>query len=100
MLYQLLTGRLPFDLRSRHPGVMVEVILEEAPRPPSEVDYPEGWPLPLNAASGADADPMASGFRRLLKDNVDEIVLKALDRKPEHRHRSASELAEVIEATL
>ena len=100
VLYQLLTGRLPLELDGRHPGAIVEAILEEEPRPPSTVEYPDGWPPPLESDSSSDVRRRVESFRLYLEENLDEVVLTALAKEPERRQRSAKRLAEEIEKRL
>jgi len=98
VLYQLLTGRLPLELGGRHPGVMVEAILEEEPRPPSTVGYPDGWSPPAEPAGVVIQ--AVERYRRYLAEELDGIVLTALAKEPRRRQPSALRLAEEIENVL
>src|SRR5262249_8661245 len=66
VLYQTLTGEKPFDADSM--PEMIKLHCEDPPRPPREVN---------------PAIPQA----------VEDVVLKALAKKPADRHQSATELA-------
>ena len=71
VLYQLLTGRLPFNGQTPH-TVMLQVLNKDPPKPSSE--NPE------------------------IPDELDQIVIKCLEKKPENRYRNASELADALRA--
>jgi serine/threonine-protein kinase len=70
MLYEMLTGRLPFEADN---AVSVAIMqLQTDPKPPREIDpsIPEG---------------------------LEEITLKAMQKDPEHRYQSAAEMLRDIE---
>lgn len=98
LLYELLTGRLPLDLRGRQPHEIISAILEGTPVPPSRVDYPESWPPPIPVGSKDEQVEHLGQFRRFLEKELDEIVMMALAKEPTHRQPSAKRLAEEIEA--
>ena len=75
VLYELLTGQLPFPLRARSLHELEEVILREEAAPPSSV----------------------SAVNRALRDDVDAIVLKALRKEPDRRYASAAAMLDDIE---
>ena len=56
VLYELLSGRLPFDLSNRTPGQVELVILEEAPERPSLAGRAEPWYRSTGKASWSDLD--------------------------------------------
>jgi hypothetical protein len=71
VLYELLTGRLPLEVRGQSLGEMVHTVCDIEPAPPS------------------------SG-RRALRGDIDVIVLKALRKEAARRYLSAQELAEDV----
>ena len=71
LLYEMLTGRPPFVADQLND--LIEMILSQEPRPPSE----------LNARIPA---------------GIDEIVLKALRKKPQDRYASVAEMLTALEA--
>jgi serine/threonine-protein kinase len=75
VLYELLTGQLPFPLRGRSLHELEEVVLREEPAPPSSV----------------------SDANRVLRDDVDAIVLKALRKEPDRRYASAAAMLDDID---
>src|SRR5688572_17154083 len=70
VLYELLTGRLPFGTRQQSPHELARAILEEEPAAPS--------------SAGAEGE---------LRGDLDAIVLKALRKAPAERYESAQALA-------
>ena len=75
VLYQLLTGRLPFDTQRERPHELERAILEQEP-------------------------PVPSTVRRALRGDLDAIVLKALRKEPEQRYTSAQEFEDDIRRHL
>lgn len=84
ILYELISGRRPYDLTNRPYHEITRVICEQEPRPPSR----------------ADASPETAGWRDKLASDLDNIALKALGKEPERRYASAAELAEDIRRYL
>jgi predicted Ser/Thr protein kinase len=74
VLYQLLTGRLPFDPAGGLGTLMGQIVLDEPPPP--------------------------SRFRPGLSPGLEVLCLKTLAKKPEHRPRSMTELAKELENFL
>ncbi len=75
VLYELLTGRFPYDVTNHSPFEIPQIIRECAPRRPSSIS-------------------------RLLRGDVETIVLKALEKDRTRRYQSASELAADIRRYL
>ena len=95
VLYELLTGQLPYRLRSRIFHEIVRVICEEPPTRPS------------TAGESGDVDQISrvrrtspADLRKRLSGDLDGIVLKALEKQPYDRYRSASSLSDDIEQHL
>ena len=103
ILYELLTGRRPYELE---PGWLqpqnVELICERIPSIPSSVATRRF----LNEETGTQdtlsalrqSDPIR--LKRILRGDLDAIVMKAIKKEPENRYGSASELYEDIERYL
>ncbi len=81
LLYELLTGRLPYTLKRATSAALEEAILESQLRPPSAV-----------VADKAVA--------RALRGDLDTIVMKALASLPADRYSSAESMAQDIERHL
>ncbi|BAO44069.1 serine/threonine-protein kinase [Thiolapillus brandeum] len=73
LLYQLLTGRLPYDLDDEAPHTLTHAICTQEPKPPSAV---------------SQGDPKA------LRGDLDNMVLMALRKEPSRRYASAEAFAE------
>jgi len=100
ILYELLTGMLPFDFAALHSTGLVEIqrtLFEvEPPRPSARL-----------AAAGAAADHAAAArgrtaaeLRLALRNELDWVVIKALSKTRSERYPSASELAADIRRHL
>ena len=89
VLYQLLTGRKPYRLKTRAPEEISRAILEQEPSRPS------------TAVAKCDGD---SRFEirnsKLLKGDLDNIVLTALRKEPERRYQSVEQFSEDIRRHL
>ena len=92
VLYELLTGRLPYVAES-----LLEVpavILQQEPLRPS-VAVRSGDPRTTSALASSP-----SRLRRVLRGDLDTILLKALHKEPERRYQSAAALRGDIERYL
>ncbi len=78
LLYLLLTGRLPYELKELTTAEMLRVICEEPPRKPDHVEDSDRRP---------DSD-------------LEAILLKALRKEPAERYRTAEQLAGDLRAYL
>lgn len=83
VLYELLTGKLPYEVQRCVPQQAVKVICEESPRFPSSL--------------GFTADPQK---KHLLDQDLQTIMIKALEKEPWRRYQSALALAEDVERYL
>jgi len=75
LTYELLAGRLPYDLREKSVAAAARVITDEDPRPLSTVD-------------------------RVFRGDLETIVGKALEKEPDGRYASAAELGADIRRFL
>lgn len=103
MLYEILAGTRPYYAGSMGPSEYESTLLHRAPTPPSQ--FFEGQataPLPdFNPGKTAgNRKATAAQLGRLLRGDLDIIVLRALSSAPEDRYRSAEELASDIERYL
>jgi eukaryotic-like serine/threonine-protein kinase len=97
VLYELLSGALPFDLRkAAYDEVLRRLREEDAPKPSTRIRTP-GEESAV-AARNRGGDP--SAVARQLQGEPDAIALKALERERARRYASASELAADIERYL
>lgn len=80
LLFFVLTGGRPYDLAGLSPLEAMRRVAESEPKPPS-------------AAAAKD-------LRRILRGDLDNIVLKCLRKDPAERYRSADALAQDLQAWL
>ena len=93
LLYELLTGTTPFDRAVMKRAAYEEVLRilkeEEPPKPSTRV-------ITMGKASATNANLRrldADGLVRLLRGDLDWIVMKALEKDRRRRYESATELA-------
>jgi serine/threonine protein kinase/tetratricopeptide (TPR) repeat protein len=107
LVYELLTGHRPYQLKGRVPHEAAEVICQYDPlRPSTAVRRTE----PADPETGAEAitpesvsatrDGRPSRLRRALTGDLDRIVLKALEKQPSCRYPSVEKFADDIRRHL
>ncbi|MDQ2658963.1 MAG: serine/threonine protein kinase, partial [Verrucomicrobiota bacterium] len=79
ILYELLTGEKPYRLTSRRPEEIARTISETEPALPSTV---------------------ATGNPRILRGDLDHIVLRAMQKEPERRYASVGQFSEDLRRHL
>lgn len=91
LLFELLTGRLPFDF-DRVPLAALLPCLRDA-TPPRASQHADALGLQLPAAA-------LGGWRKTLRGDLDRVLLRALAFEPEHRYASARAFADDLERWL
>ena len=86
VLYELLTGQLPFGKRGESPHTLEHELLHSDPLPPSAA-----------AARAPGRSPLSA---RTLRGDLDAMVLKALRKEPEARYPSAQDFAADVRRSL
>ncbi len=111
ILYELLTGRRPFDLRAATLMEIQRVILEDDPPRPStrlfsrersvaiSVETPRASPPP-SAEVAAHMRTDSRSLLRVLKADLDWIVMKCLEKDRARRYESPSALADDLRRYL
>ena len=93
ILYELLTGYLPFDAaewkKKRPEEVLRQLHEEDPPRPSTKVSVNRDSSTSKAQARNAEPKQLAT----LLRGDLDWIVMKALERDREHRYATPSALA-------
>ncbi len=99
LLFELLTGQRPFPIEKGRPSSLARVLGESAPPKPSATigARPGLERLPKEAAHGVKGPER---LRRMLRGDLDQIVLTALRREPQRRYASAGRMAEDIDRYL
>ena len=92
VLFELLTGRRPLQLRGKSIAEIEEAVCHEAPPRPSTALEHQHWQH-LGAGSARQASHRIAG-------DLDAIVLAALRKEPERRYGSADQLARDLRAFL
>jgi serine/threonine-protein kinase len=80
VLYEVLSGQRPYKLQRDSRGALEDAILQAEPVPPSEV--------------------AESPWRKVLRGDLDTVVLKALKKQPTERYSTAHALLDDIERFL
>jgi eukaryotic-like serine/threonine-protein kinase len=104
VLYELLAGRRPYQIRTGAERELHELVCEREPERPSTwakrpppADDPEA-PTPAAIASARGTSP--DRLQRVLAGDLDAIVMMALRKEPRRRYGSAELLAEDVERHL
>ncbi|HKP11824.1 MAG TPA: hypothetical protein VJZ91_06920, partial [Blastocatellia bacterium] len=108
VLYELLTGRRPYQIKSRSPHDIVQAICEQEPLRPStavtralatastEGDSPSGRQTRTESRGRVNPDKL----RRRLRGDLDNIVLMSMRKEPERRYASVEQFSSDIERHL
>ncbi len=88
LLYQMLTGTRPTGRNATTPAEAARSVLEDAPTKPSRLSPHEAL------------DPHWLQTRKVLEGDLDNILLKALEKAPERRYTSVEALAEDVRRYL
>jgi len=104
VLYELLTGHRPYRLTQHSPAEIERAICEQEPETPSTAisrvendTSPDGKPItktPELVSLTREGQP--DKLRRRLRGDLDNIVLKALQKEPQQRYRSVAEFSQDI----
>jgi eukaryotic-like serine/threonine-protein kinase len=96
LLYELLCGNRPHDLKDKSLPEILRIISQEVPAKPSETEEHE---LASPAPSATRSDPRTSD-RRALRGDLDNICLKALAKERTERYQTVEELSADINRHL
>jgi tetratricopeptide (TPR) repeat protein len=91
LLYELLTGRRPYEVQADSLEAIVQAVCLTEPRAPSEAAIGR-------TATTPPAGPLPAPSE--LRGDLDTIVLKALRKEPERRYRTAHDLSEDLRRHL
>ena len=100
LLYQMLTGTRPTGQQATTPAEAARCVLEDTPTRPSRV-MPGKLPGDKSGTAPAQAiDPQWLRTRKRLVGDLDNILLKALEKPSAQRYRSVDALAQDVRAFL
>ncbi|HEV8217805.1 MAG TPA: serine/threonine-protein kinase, partial [Gemmatimonadaceae bacterium] len=104
VLYELLAGRRPYQIRTGAAQELHELVCEREPERPSvwakRPSSPDDDDSPAPAAIASSRGTTPDRLQRLLGGDLDAIVMMALRKEPRRRYGSAELLAEDIERYL
>jgi eukaryotic-like serine/threonine-protein kinase len=101
LLYELLTGRRPYRVKSRKVEEVAKAICEQLPERPSDAGTPRHADMATQSkGASVAAPPRLPVPAPQLKGDLDNIVLMALRKEPPRRYSSVSEFSEDIHRHL
>jgi len=89
VLYQVLTGRTPYEFKSCSPGDIARAVAETEPKKPSTA---------IVTSDGTSKSQIPNP--KLLRGDLDNIVLMALRKDPARRYQSAEEFSKDVQRYL
>lgn len=96
VLYELLSGHRPFELKGRRSIDILKIVSEQLPTAPSTVKG--------NVETDSDNGPAtthdAERWRRKLKGDLDNIVLMSLRKEPDRRYATVEQFSEDVRRHL
>ncbi len=108
ILYELLTNNLPYDVENRRLDEVARAVCETNPQKPSEIISGK-WNLAVKTADGDDkrtnggdkTNPKSKTQNpRLLRGDIDNIILKSLRKEPERRYSSVEKFSDDLRRHL
>lgn len=100
LLYVLLTGQHPAGPGSHTAASLMKAILDTEPTRPSEVVAAAQTDGERRAVTAGKRATAPDKLRRILRGDLDTVVLKALKKEPKERYLSASALADDLRRCL
>ena len=95
VLYQLLVGDVPLDVRGRNPHEIRQILAQEAPlRPSVRVTRSR------DQAAASLRRARVTDLARSLRGDLDWICIRALEKNPDHRYHAPRDLADDLQRFL
>jgi serine/threonine protein kinase len=98
LLYELLTKTHPFDFANRSPLEIAQIVCESEPERPSTAIYRRKDTVAENEFQSDESRVYETS--RLLRGDLDNIILMAMRKEPSRRYRSAGEFSNDIQNYL
>jgi len=98
LLYELLIGYQPFDMKGMKLDDAVKTIREKTPSPPSDRIHTEEDKSFFKIAKKRHLSP--SRLKRMLRGGLDRIVMKCLEKKPALRYESVEHVEADIQSFI
>jgi len=93
LLYQLLTGRMPYAVETTSATAIIEAVCDAEPKPPSVAVTADDGATDTAERRAAARATTPSALARRLRGDLDTIVAKALRKEPLRRYASAEQLS-------
>jgi TolB-like protein len=99
MLYELLTGHRPYRFKTRRPDELARIICEQEPeRPSTAVSRINNKTTVAGDGTTSPTDTVLRGhspvkLQKLLRGDLDNIILKAMRKQPASRYSSVQEFS-------
>jgi serine/threonine protein kinase/tetratricopeptide (TPR) repeat protein len=107
LLYKLLTGHHPYRFKAVVPREIERIVCEQEPEEPSisigrieEISTPKGKKTITAEQVSSTRDGQPEKLRRLLRGDLDNIVLMAMRKEPQRRYSSVEQFSEDIRRHL
>ncbi len=111
LLYELLTGSRPYQTGSRNIGEIIRAVCETEPKPPSAAIWDSRFGISdlketsSNGKKTASNEPKTNPKSRisnpkLLRGDLDNVILKALRKESERRYSSVEQFSEDVRRYL
>jgi serine/threonine protein kinase len=97
LLYELLSGRRPFNVRGLKIQELERVICDEEPAPPGSTLFPDSA---IDREAAERRGTTVARLKRTLRGDLGNILLMALRKEPERRYSSVEQLSADIERYL
>ncbi|MCU0224095.1 MAG: serine/threonine-protein kinase [Acidobacteria bacterium] len=100
ILYELLTGQLPFDVSNRAPAEAVSIVTEREPERPSAVARRTQAALDHRSPAGLPLGPWPRLAGRISWPDLDVLCLTAMHRDPQRRYPTVEALIRDLDRYL
>jgi len=98
LLYQLLTEEKIFNLEEQHRRIFEKAICEQIPEKPSTIISPTNSLVAVEVPERSLVT--LKTIQKTLKGDLDNIILKSLQKKPERRYQSVEQFSDDIQRHL